>query len=171
MEKIYTGKQIQPYILKPAQKYIIYDRTKLQQVAKDEFYRAPEKLVYKFISDKLVFSYDNSGALFLNSANILIPMIPSMSVKCVMAFLNSELFQYLYIRLFGEVKILKGNLMELPFPELSEQENQSLTILVDDVLLGNSSSCRTINDYIFQFYKLSEEQIAYIRSIVNGKAN
>ena len=109
MEKIYTGKEIQPYVLRPAKNYILYDRANLQQVAKEEIYRAPEKLVYKFISNKLVFAYDNNASLFLNSANILIPNIPSMSSKSVMAFLNSSLFQFMYIRLFGEVKILKGN--------------------------------------------------------------
>ncbi len=78
MEKIYTGKEIQPYVLRPAQNYILYDRAKLQQVAKEEIYRAPEKLVYKFISNKLTFAYDDSASLFLNSANILIPDIPSL---------------------------------------------------------------------------------------------
>ena len=104
MEKIYTGKEISPYQLLPAKNYILYDRKTLQQVARDEIYRAPEKLVYKFISKKLVFAYDNTASLFLNSANILIPNIPNMCVKTVMAFLNSKLFQFMYMKLFGEVK-------------------------------------------------------------------
>lgn len=64
MEKIYTGKDICPYILKPASKYILYNRDELQQVAREEIYRAPEKLVYKFISNRLVFAYDNSKSFF-----------------------------------------------------------------------------------------------------------
>lgn len=120
-EKIYTGKEILPYRLKTPTNYILYDRKQLQQVAKDEYYRAKEKLVYKFISNKLVFAYDDSGSLFLNSANILIPNIPNMSVKTVLAFLNSELYQYMYIVLFSEIKVLKGNLIELPFPQISSE--------------------------------------------------
>ncbi|MGX2973319.1 Eco57I restriction-modification methylase domain-containing protein, partial [Helicobacter sp. T3_23-1059] len=95
-EKIFTGKEIVPYRLQKARNFIMYDRTKFQQVAKDEMYRASEKLVYKFISNKLIFAYDNSGALFLNSANILIPRIPNMSIKTALGFLNSELFAYLH---------------------------------------------------------------------------
>lgn len=171
MEKIYTGKEIQPYVLRPAQNYILYDRTNLQQVAKEEIYRAPEKLVYKFISNKLVFAYDNSASLFLNSANILIPAIPSMSTKAVMAFLNSSLYQFLYIKLFGEVKILKGNLMELPFPEITGEENNRLTTLVDQVLGGDNSKQEVIEDYVFSIYDLTNDQIAYVRRIVNGKAD
>ncbi|MDR0763440.1 MAG: N-6 DNA methylase, partial [Bacteroidales bacterium] len=109
-EPIYTGKEITPFRLKKPTKYIVYERANFQQVAKDEIYRAKEKLVYKFISNKLVFSIDKSQSLFLNSANILIPNIPNMSIYSVAAFLNSELYQYLYQKTFGEIKILKGSL-------------------------------------------------------------
>ena len=171
MEKIYTGKEIQPYVLRPAKNYILYDRANLQQVAKEEIYRAPEKLVYKFISNKLVFAYDNNASLFLNSANILIPNIPSMSSKSVMAFLNSSLFQFMYIRLFGEVKILKGNLIELPFPEISAADNEKITSLVDEILGGNSTKQEEIENYIFSVYGLTDEQITFVRRMVNGKAD
>lgn len=171
MEKIYTGKEIQPFVLRPVRNYILYDRNGLQQVAKEEIYRAPEKLVYKFISNKLVFAYDDSASLFLNSANILIPAIPSMNTKAVMAFLNSSLFQFMYIKLFGEAKILKGNLIELPFPEISEAENERLTALVDEVLNGNDSKQEAIENYIFSIYGLTNDQITYVRRTVNRKAD
>lgn len=171
MEKIYTGKDIRPYVLVPAQNYILYDRHTFQQVAKEEIYRAAEKLVYKFISNKLVFAYDDSASLFLNSANILIPKIPSMGIKVVMVFLNSSLFQFIYKKLFGEVKILKGNLIELPFPKISKVENDQLTVLVDEVLNGNSSRQEAIENYIFSFYNLTENQIAYVRRTVDGKTH
>lgn len=168
MEKIYTGKEISPYQLLPAKNYILYDRMALQQVARDEIYRAPEKLVYKFVSKKLVFAYDNTASLFLNSANILIPNIPNMSVKTVMAFLNSKLFQFMYIKLFGEVKILKGNLMELPFPEISEAENVQLSSLVDQILHGDKTKNTAVDDFIFSLYRLSNDKIRYIGRAVNG---
>ncbi len=171
MEKIYTGKEIQPYALRPVKNYILYDRFNLQQVARDEIYRAPEKLVYKFISNKLVFAYDNSASLFLNSANILIPNIPSMSCKTVMAFLNSSLFQFMYIKLFGEVKILKGNLIELPFPEISAEDDEKIELLVDEILDGNSEKQEEIDNYIFYVYGLTEKQITYIRRMINGKVD
>ncbi len=165
-ERIYTGKEIQPYVLLPAKHYIHYDRATLQQVAKDEIYRAPEKLVYKFISSKLVFAYDNSGSLFLNSANILIPDIPLMNIKSVMAFLNSTLFQFMYIKLFGEVKVLKGNLIELLLPEITDEDNHKLTVLADAVLNGDNTSREHIDNYIFSLYGLTEEQKTHIMASV-----
>ena len=152
MEPIYTGKEIAAYILKQPRKFIKYKRTDYQQVAKDEIYRADEKLVYKFISKNLVFAYDDSKSLFLNSANILIPRIPGMSIKTVLAFLNSELFKFLYKSLFGEIKILKGNLMELPFPEISPATDKKLTKLVDEVLNGNKEAIKDIDNEIYSVF-------------------
>lgn len=170
MEKIYTGKDITPYFLKPAKNFILYDRKNLQQTAKDEIYRADEKLVYKFISKKLVFAYDNSKSLFLNSANILIPKIPNMTIKTVMAFLNSELFQFLYMKLFGEVKILKGNLSELLFPNLTCERNLYIDSMVGELLNGDVSKESEIQMEIYKIYSLTDKEIEYVRRTVNGKA-
>lgn len=169
LEAIYTGKEIVPYSLMEPNNYIFYDRTKFQQVAKEEYYRAPEKLVYKFISNKLVFAYDNSQRLFLNSANILIPNIPGMSIKTTMALLNSELFSFLYQKMFGEVKILKGNLLQLTFPEISREEDCYISKLVDGIMLGCKNSVEILQDKIYSLYNLSDKQIKYIRSELNGK--
>lgn len=148
LEPIFTGKEIEPYTLKTPRKFIEYKRDDFQQVAKDEIYRAEEKLVYKFISDKLVFAYDDTRSLFLNSANILIPKIPGMSMKTVLAFLNSDLYKFLYKSLFGEIKILRGNLEELPFPEITEKEDELLKNLVDEVLSGDRSQIVEINKIV-----------------------
>ena len=156
MEPIYTGKDIEAYTLKQPRKFIKYERSDFQQVAKDEIYRADEKLVYKFISKNLVFAYDNSKNLFLNSANVLIPKIPGMSIKTVLAFLNSELFKFLYKSLFGEIKILKGNLMELPFPEITPETDKKITELVDEVLNGNKEAVRLIDNEIFKVFALKQ---------------
>lgn len=171
MEKIYTGKEIRPFVLETAKKYLKYDRNNLQQVAKEEIYRAPQKLVYKFISSKLVFAYDDSSSLFLNSANILIPRIQGMSMKSVMAFLNSELFQYVYMELYGDVKILKGNLMRMTFPQVSQKEDKILVEMVDDILQGADSKQDEINRYVFDFYGLTESQIQHVKERVYGKAD
>lgn len=169
MERIYTGKEIEPYVLKPARNWILYDRNKFQQAAKDEIYRAKEKLVYRFISDKLVFAYDTDRSLFLNSANILIPSIPHMDIKTVMAFLNSELFRFLYIRMFGEVKILKGNLSQIPFPKLTRKQDETLKNMVTEILDGDLSKKADIDEYIFSLYGLNEKHIKYITNTLDGK--
>lgn len=161
-EAVYTGKEIKPYNLQKPQKYLKYDRASFQQVAKDEYYRAPEKLVYKFISNKLVFAYDDKKSLFLNSANILIPNIPNMSIKTTMAYLNSEIFSYYYKKLFGEIKILKGNLMEIPFPDITKEEDMKITNMVDNIIDGKNSD-EILQKEIYKTYNLNENDIEIIK--------
>ena len=162
LEPIYTGKDIGKYSLKKASRYIKYNRVDFQQCAKDEFYRAKEKLVYKFVSGHLCFTYDDKQRLFLNSANILIPKVDGMSTKTVLAFLNSALFNFLYTKRFNDLKILKGNLSTLPFPKISAEQNQQLSALVDRALGGDISAEDEINALVFSLYELDQEEIRMI---------
>lgn len=170
-EAIYTGKEILPFRLKPEKNYVLYDRNTFQQVAKDEYYRAPEKLVYKFISNKLVFAYDNTGSLFLNSANILIPKISGMSIKTVLAFLNSDIYQYLYLVLFSEIKVLKGNLCELPFPIITEEQDNIIASYSDYIIKGNDFYIKKLNDVIYNIFEVNDKERKYITEVINGTFN
>ena len=163
LESIFTGKDISKYGLKKASRYVRYDRANFQQCAKDEFYRAKEKLVYKFVSSRLCFTYDDQQRLFLNSANILIPEVDGMSTKTVLAFLNSSLFNFLYVKRFNDIKILKGNLSALPFPKITPEEDKKLSALVDEALAGNNTAVEEIDSFVFSLYQLDSEDIALIQ--------
>ena len=162
LEPIFTGKDIGKYSLKRASRYIKYNRADFQQCAKDEFYRAKEKLVYKFVSSHLCFTYDNKQRLFLNSANILIPEVEGMSVKTVLAFLNSSLFNFLYVKRFNDLKILKGNLSTLPFPKITAEQDEKLSALVDSALGGDKEAPKAIDNLIYSLYGFGSEEIGLI---------
>lgn len=165
LEPIFTGKDIAKYSLKAPSRYIKFDRADFQQCAKEEFYRAKEKLVYKFVSGRLCFTYDDKQRLFLNSANILIPDIDGMSMKTVLAFLNSSLFNFLYTKRFNDLKILKGNLCTLPFPKVTAEQDLQFTELVDKVLGGDTSSQEEIDKMIFGLYELDNDEIDLILNL------
>jgi len=170
-EPIYTGKEISAFRLLSPRKHIVYDRSRFQQVAKDEIYRAKEKLAYKFISNKLVFAYDSCGSLFLNSANILIPRVPSMSIQSVLLLLNSELFQFAYLKQFGEIKILKGNLCELPFPKLFSKEDDEWSTVSRSIINGDDSAIDIAQEIVYRYYDISPQQKQYIKeTLKNGKS-
>ena len=162
-EPIYTGREVERYVLRPPRKFLRYDRAQLQQAAPEEVYRAPEKLVYKFISRRLVFACDRSCSLLLNSANLLQPRVPGMGTLAVLAFLNSDVFQFFYRQLFGEVKVLKGNLLELRFPEIGETDNARLEAWVEGILAGDSQLDSAIQEWICGFYGFSERQVRLLR--------
>lgn len=167
-EAIYTGKDIGRYRLKEPTNFIHYDRAQLQQCARDEYYRCPEKLVYKFISKSLCFAYDDSSGLFLNSANILIPNVRGMSIKTVLAFLNSELFSYYYSKKFTDLKVLKGNLMTLPFPKITAQQDAEIAEMVSRVLNGEESLADKVNDYVYALYGCPSATVNKVKKELYG---
>lgn len=60
--------------------------------------------------------------------------------------------------------------MELPFPRISNADNDRLIALVDKVLEGDFSKMEEIEQVIFSIYSFDNKQINYIKDVVNGKA-
>ena len=137
LEPIYVGKHVDPFILRDEPSYILFAPDDFQQCAQEKYFRAPEKLIYRFIAKYPIVAYDDKQCLCLNSANILIPEVDSISIKSVAALLNSTLYHYYYSMKFSDIKVLKGNLQELPFPKLSKKQDEELCSLVTDII--NSS--------------------------------
>ena len=162
-EHIYTGKEVQKYSLSGPKNFLFFDRDALQQVAPDFIYRTRQKLVYKTINKRLKFALDESESLTSNSANILIPDIPGYEIETVLAFLNSDIYSYLYMVLFGFVnKVGKEHLMALPFPALSEEENEMIKQECRQVIAtGNDHKLQMfIHEGVF---KLLPSEVEYIR--------
>ena len=162
-EPIYTGKEISPFSLKDPQWFITFNPNNLQQCAKENCYRQ-EKLIYKFISKYPVVAYDNSGSLCLNSANIIIPNVDSMSAKTVCAFLNSKLYRFYYIKHFSDIKVLKSNLMQIPFPKIHEATDECISDVVDKIINENETSLmHYLDSFIYKIFGFSKLQINYIK--------
>lgn len=133
LEPVYAGKQVDPFKLQDESSYIRFDPKNFQQCAREELFRAPEKLIYRFIAKYPIVAYDNKQCLCLNSANILIPQLDTISVKSVAALLNSTLYRYYYSLKYSDIKVLKGNLQDLPFPKLTKKQDEDLSALVTDI--------------------------------------
>lgn len=167
-ELIYTGKEVGRYKLQEPRNFLVYDRAVLQQVAPDEIYRAKEKLVYKTISKTLKVAIDSSGSLTSNSANLIISTMPDLTQKSVMALLNSDLYTFLHFKLFGGVnKIAKENLMALPFPKLTKQQNDFLGNLIDS--LDMDIDDKQIQEFInYEVFGLTPSEVEHISSVVSA---
>lgn len=170
MVPILVGKDVSAFHLKPASHFIRFDRKSLQQVAPEEVYHTVPKLIYRFISRRPVFAPDYDGMLCLNSLNVLIPNLPGMSVETVAAFLNSDLYAYLYMVLFGERKILKGNLMKLPFPEISRKDDERMVSAVRAMCSGKSVEWERWNGMIYDIFELdAKDRIRVQERLRNDK--
>ncbi len=160
-EPLYKGSDVHKYTLCEPKSFIKFEPSDFQQVAPAHYYRAKEKLVYKFISNRLTFAYDNGQALTLNSANILMPKLPDMHIKVVLAYLNSDVFQYISRKLFSTHKVLRGNLEMLPFPVIDNATHDKIVRLVDNILAGKDEH-GALEEIIFSTFHLNKKDQAII---------
>jgi SAM-dependent methyltransferase len=166
-EPIYKGSEVSPFRLKAAESFIRFLPDNFQQAAPLKKYRVKEKLIYRFISDSLVFAYDDMGSLTLNSANILIPA-SCYPLKVILALFNSSLYNFIFQKKFTSLKILRGDLEQLPLPLWDETVFGHITGLVAAILKGKEVFCQ-LDDYIMDQFSLSVQEKRYIRSAIQKK--
>lgn len=168
-ELILKGSDILKYRFVSAQNYITFTPESFQQVAPIEYYRSPEKLLYRFICEQLVFAYDNAQTLSLNSCNILIPAIPGLNIKYVLAILNSRLAQFYFKKKFNSIKVLRSHIEQIPIVRPEESIQAEIISLVNG-LLSTEQSKTIVNIYnkidilISQIYKMTESEYQTICS-------
>ena len=133
-EIILKGSDLYPFMYKPSSNYIVFQPENFQQTARAEYYRAPEKLLYRFVCNQLVFAYDNKQTLSLNSCNILIPEISGLHIKYVLAVLNSRMAQFYFMKQFHSVKVLRSHIEQIPIPAIEMQEQETVIRIVDSIL-------------------------------------
>lgn len=170
-EPILTGKDIKRFCTKKQSKFIKFIPDQFQQVAPDEKYRAKEKLLYKFISKHLVFAYDDKQTLTLNSANILIPTIPNYPIKTILALFNSTLYQFIFEKKFGAIKVLKSHIEQLPLPDINKEKHIKFERLVDELLKKDldiqerRSLYKKLDDEVMNLFSFDEQEK---KQICNG---
>lgn len=116
LKPVYRGKDILPGKLKAAKLFINpADFPRCHQMAPMAMFLAPEKLIYRFISNDLVFFCDTKQRFFLNSANMLVldEGFP-LTTQQLAEILNSPLTNWLFKQLFNTHKVLRGDLERLP---------------------------------------------------------
>lgn len=176
-EPILTGKDVKKFTTVVAKNFIRFNPKNFQQVAPEYKYRVAEKLIYKFISKELVFSYDNKQTLTLNSANILIPMVRDYPIKTILALFNSSLYQFIYQKKFGSLKILKGDIEQLPLPILEQKKHKKIKQLVNG-LLDNTKATESrkeeydvLDNYIMELFNLAKNEKEYIKKSIKVSDN
>lgn len=121
MEPVYRGRDISPYRLGEPNAFLRFAPDEFQQCAAEHLFRAPQKLVYRFISKDLCFTLDTRGSLTLNSANLLIPE-QGLSPLFVLGALNSTYANFYFRTVFNSVKVLRRHLESIPIPALPQNQ-------------------------------------------------
>ena len=173
-EIILKGADIIKYHINPTNNFVVFKPENFQQVAPIKMYRAKEKLLYRFISSQLIFAYDDKQTLSLNSCNIVIPKIPSLKIKYVLAILNSRIAQFIYKCEFNSVKVLRSHIENIPIP-LVDEATQDKIIKITDKLIGGLDAPEAmvtydeLDDLIFEIFELTSDEIEIIKKAVDGE--
>ena len=168
-EMVLRGSDVFKYTAAKTENYITFKPELFQQVAKTEFYRAKEKLLYRFICSQLVFAYDNKQTLSLNSCNILIPKISDLSIKYIMAILNSYVMQFYYQLKFNSVKVLRNHLEQLPIVYCDDKTQKTIEDLTDKLISSDSDDEKhaiydSIDEIVASLYGLTDKELELVKN-------
>jgi type I restriction-modification system DNA methylase subunit len=182
------GKDVKPYRIEFKQKYILYDRKKLHRAREESVFLSKEKLVTQRISGgmtPLVVAYDDKQFYTFNSTNLIVCKdSDALSIKYLLALLNSKVINWYYVTKFTNrsmltVNISKTFLEQLPIKRPTDKEHSAVVGFVEEILkltadgkyTHNSKARTTVGDHerrienlIYRLYDLSEEE----RSVVEA---
>lgn len=171
-EVVLKGSDIQRYRITTSGNYIRFVPESFQQVAPVEMYRAKEKLLYRFISEVPVFTYDDQQTLSLNSCNIVIPDIDGLEMKYILAILNSSVAAYFISKKFNSVKLLRSHIEQMPIPVVP-MDVQDLIIKKVDRIMNSSENIsglyEDLDSDIMELYGLSTLQVLTIKKTLETK--
>ena len=172
-EIILKGSDIQRYSMTPSGNYIRFVPESFQQVAPVEMYRAKEKLLYRFISEVPVFTYDDQQTLSLNSCNIVIPDIDGLEMKYILAILNSSVAAYFISKKFNSVKLLRSHIEQMPIPVVPMDVQVSIIKKVDRIMNSSENISGLYEDLdsdIMELYGLATKHSDVIKNALRGKS-
>lgn len=173
-EMILKGADISKYHINQTDNYITFNPKAFQQIAPTEMYRAPEKLLYRFISNQLVFAYDDKQTLSLNSCNIVIPKIQGAKIKYILAILNSRIAQFIYKKEFNSVKVLRSHIENIPIPTVSEAIQDKIIDVTNLLIAGlDIKEAETVYDeldsLVAEVFNLNASEMEIIKQAVDGE--
>ncbi|MGN0895093.1 MAG: N-6 DNA methylase [Succinivibrio sp.] len=168
-EEVLRGTDVVPYKINPPQSYIVYKENSFQQVASLDYYRAPEKIVYRFIAKYPIAAVDKKGRLTLNSCNLLVSDFKNISSTYLAAVLNSSAVRFYFEKKFHTIKILKSLLEEVPVPIPTREDMLYIEELVESLENADSDTyneiCQKIDSKIARIYDLDEKAMQLIKSV------
>ena len=145
-----------------------------------------EKIIVGRMGKSLVASYDEGG-LYVKDAMLLLPMENvEVSLKAILALLNSRLIGFLYREFFITIDVLKNALLGLPLPAaitggvksdlLPKLEKLASEMMLSQIRIKDVKTDRDeqfyqtridqinskIDEIVYELYGLSESEIALI---------
>ena len=132
-----------------------------------------QRIVYGQFQDGAEYSFAEEG-IFLSSNEYML-ITKNYSAKCLLAFLNSKIIEWLLSittgSLGGNAKIgQKSNFLKLPIPKLPEKQQAEFDSIVDKILKVKKEHKEAaeieevVDSKLYKFYSLTPEEIDFIET-------
>ncbi len=172
-EVVLKGADIHKFRYNKGGNYIVYKPELFQQTAPLQFYKAPQKLLYRFISGELVFAYDDRQTLSLNSCNVVIPKIEGLQMKYILAVLNSRAAQFYFKKSFQSKKVLRSHIEQIPIPAVEEDRQQEVIRLADRLIAPSDDTLiekdyEILDNKVANIFGLSHKEYAVVKACVDN---
>lgn len=172
--RLLDGRNINKYSINWSGAYLDYDINRIHSCKTRTIFEVDEKLLFRRVSSNLIFAYDNNRYYALNTLVVVTNKNnTNVSLKYLLALLNSKLLNYYYISEYKSTKkvfseIQARSVGELPIKLISPEKQSIFTILVDKIIkakkenIDSSNEERIIDQYVYHLYGLSYDQVLII---------
>ena len=175
--KIIRGSNILKYAVKFDDFYVNANFENTDIFKKEEFFLDTPKLLTRFVSNQLVFSYDDIGYCNTNVVYNIHLKNNNYKLKYLLALLNSKLLDFYFFNIYSNndkvfPHIQKNQLETIPIKDISTKEQQIFIDKVNKIieLKQNNINADTykleneIDELVYKLYNLSEKEIEIIKN-------
>jgi adenine-specific DNA-methyltransferase len=138
--KLLDGRNINKYQVQWAGVYLDYNLDRIHSGKSKEVFTSKEKLLFRRVSSKLIFAYDNEQYFALNTI-VAVNLISNQDfqLKYLLGILNSSLMDYYYVNKHKSTKTLFSEIQarsvgELPIKKAKSEYQKSVSTMADYIL-------------------------------------
>ena len=176
--RVLDGRNISKYAIAWGGAYLDYDVERIHSCKRTDIFMSPEKLLFRRVSERLMFAYDCEQFFALNTLVVVNKKATcGLDLKYILGIMNSRLLNYLYVRKFKSTKkvfseIQARSLGRLPIAIGTETEQIVLVELVGKALNTRAMNRDadiadievTIDQAVYSLYGLSQEEIRAVEA-------
>ena len=175
---VVMGRDIERFKIKNRNKFVQYDPKILTRIGNEKAFLANEKIILQRIGVGLVGVLDTEQFYCFNSVNIILQREHKISLKTILAILNSKLMNQYYRLVFEQnssltVNVTQGYLEKIPIKNI-ENEKYIEELVTSIQLMKNNNDpqitdqIQKLDNEIFKIYGLTKQEKSFIENLAKN---
>jgi hypothetical protein len=163
-DKLLDGRNINKYSIDWGGVYLDYNLDRIHSCKTRDIFTTKEKLMFRRVSSKLIFTYDNEQYFALNTIVVVnLKSSKDSQLKYLLGILNSNLIDYYYRNKHKSTKTVFSEIQarsvgELPIKKGKDEYQKMISTIVDYILLLKNTNSdtsfleRLIDSMVYELY-------------------